>query len=120
VRGALRQLNITFGRALILPWMGLEAFSAWFEWSKYAHNYLSFAFTLGVVLMFLMWVGENFPTDADAEWLKKGGGKRLVGRKLTKAMRSQLSKSQTQLRIAPSTQAALRKLPPKRLATDID
>jgi formate dehydrogenase subunit gamma len=67
-------LNITFGRALILPWMGPEAFSAWSEWGKYAHNYLSFAFTIGVVLMFLMWIGQNFPTAADAEWLKAGGG----------------------------------------------
>jgi formate dehydrogenase subunit gamma len=67
-------LNITFGRALILPWLGPSAFSAWSEWAKYAHNYLSFAFTLGVVLMFLMWIGQNFPTAADVEWLKRGGG----------------------------------------------
>lgn len=67
-------LNITFGRKLLLPVMGPEAFSTWSEWAKYSHNYLSFAFTLGVVLMFLMWVGENFPTAADGEWLKKGGG----------------------------------------------
>ena len=67
-------LNITFGRALILPWLGPHAFSEWSEWAKYAHNYLSFAFTLGVVLMFLMWIGQNFPTAADVEWLKRGGG----------------------------------------------
>ena len=67
-------LNITFGRALILPWLGLNAFSAWSEWAKYAHNYLSFAFTIGVVLMFLMWIGQNFPTAADIQWLKMGGG----------------------------------------------
>jgi len=67
-------LNITFGRALILPWMGPEAFAAWSEWGKIAHNYLSFAFTLGVVLMFLLWIGQNFPTAADVKWLKMGGG----------------------------------------------
>lgn len=67
-------LNITFGRALILPWMGPEAFTAWSEWAKYAHNYLSFAFTIGVVLMFLMWIGQNFPTAADVQWFKMGGG----------------------------------------------
>lgn len=67
-------LNITFGRALILPWMGAEAFTAWSEWAKYAHNYLSFAFTIGVVLMFLMWIGQNFPTAVDVAWLKAGGG----------------------------------------------
>ena len=67
-------LNITFGRALILPWLGAESFSAWSEWAKYAHNYLSFAFTIGVVLMFLMWIGQNFPTKADVTWFKMGGG----------------------------------------------
>jgi formate dehydrogenase subunit gamma len=67
-------LNITFGRVLILPWMGPEAFSAWSEWAKYAHNYLSFGFTAGVVLMFLMWISQNFPTAADVEWFKMGGG----------------------------------------------
>jgi len=67
-------LNITFGRALILPWMGPDSFSAWSEWAKYAHNYLSFAFTIGVILMFLMWIARNLPTAADVEWLKLGGG----------------------------------------------
>jgi len=67
-------LNITFGRALLLPWMSPEAFSTWSEWGKYTHNYLSFAFTIGVVLMFLMWIGRNFPTSADAEWVRRGGG----------------------------------------------
>jgi formate dehydrogenase subunit gamma len=67
-------LNITFGRGLILPWMGPEAFSAWSEYAKYVHNYLSFAFTIGVVLMFLMWIGQNFPTAADIQWLRAGGG----------------------------------------------
>jgi formate dehydrogenase subunit gamma len=67
-------LNITFGRKLLLPVMGLEAFSTWSEWAKYSHNYLSFAFTLGVVLMLFMWMGRNFPTSADVTWLKEGGG----------------------------------------------
>jgi formate dehydrogenase subunit gamma len=70
----LTGLNITFGRVLLLPWMGPDAFSTWSEWAKYTHNYLSFAFTIGVVLMFLMWIGQNFPTAADVEWFKMGGG----------------------------------------------
>ena len=67
-------LNITFGRSLLLPWMGPEAFSEWSEWGKFAHNYISFAFTAGVVLMFFMWVARNLPTRADVEWFKAGGG----------------------------------------------
>jgi formate dehydrogenase subunit gamma len=67
-------LNISFGRTLLLPWMGPETFSTWSEWAKYSHNYLSFAFTIGVVLMFLMWIGQQLPTSADVEWVKLGGG----------------------------------------------
>ena len=40
-------------------------------WAKYAHNYLSFPFTLGVVLMFLMWIGGQYPEPVDVEWLKR-------------------------------------------------
>ena len=74
---ALSGLNVTFGKRLLLPLMSPEAFTAWSEWAKYAHNYLSFPFTLGVVLIFLMWVGGNLPNRVDVEWLKRGGG--IVG-----------------------------------------
>ena len=70
----LTGLNVSFGRSLLLPLMDPQAFSNWSEWAKFTHNYLSFAFTLGVVLMFLMWVGRNFPTAADVTWVKMGGG----------------------------------------------
>jgi formate dehydrogenase subunit gamma len=75
---ALSGLNITFGRPLLLPLMKPESFTALSEWAKYAHNFLSFPFTLGVVLIFLMWLGGNLPTRVDLEWLKRGGG--MVGR----------------------------------------
>jgi formate dehydrogenase subunit gamma len=74
---ALTGLNITFGRSLILPWMGADAFTAMSQWGKYAHNFLSFPFTLGVVLIFLMWIAWNIPNRLDAQWLKEGGG--IVG-----------------------------------------
>jgi formate dehydrogenase subunit gamma len=71
---AITGLNITFGRSLLLPLVGPEAFSTWTEIGKYAHNYLSFAFTVGIVLMFFMWVAGNLPTRVDLEWMKRGGG----------------------------------------------
>jgi formate dehydrogenase subunit gamma len=74
---AVSGLNITFGRPLLLPLIGFEAFSEWSQWAKYAHNYLSFPFTIGVVLIFLMWVGGNIPNKVDLDWLKRGGG--MVG-----------------------------------------
>ena len=67
-------LNITFGKPLLLPLMGPEAFTTWSELAKYAHNFLSFPFTIGVVLIFLMWVGGNIPNNVDVEWVKRGGG----------------------------------------------
>jgi formate dehydrogenase subunit gamma len=73
----LSGLNITFGRPLLLPLMSPEAFTAWSEWAKYAHNYLSFPFTLGVILIFLMWIAGNIPNRVDLEWFKRGGG--MVG-----------------------------------------
>jgi formate dehydrogenase subunit gamma len=74
---ALSGLNVTFGKKLLLPLMSPAAFTAWSEWAKYAHNYLSFPFTLGVVLIFFMWVAGNIPNRVDVDWLKRGGG--LVG-----------------------------------------
>ncbi|MDI3468449.1 MAG: Formate dehydrogenase -O, gamma subunit [Pseudolabrys sp.] len=71
---AITGLNVTFGRAIFAAGDGSETFSTWSQWAKYAHNFISFAFTLGVVLMFIMWVGRNFPRAVDIEWLKRGGG----------------------------------------------
>jgi formate dehydrogenase subunit gamma len=71
---AISGLNITFGKVLLLPLMSPESFTAWSEWAKYAHNYLSFPFTLGVILIFLMWIAGNIPNRIDVEWLKRGGG----------------------------------------------
>ena len=74
---ALSGLNITFGRALLLPLLGPETFTSWSEAARFCHHYLSFPFTLGVVLIFLMWIGGNIPNMVDVEWFKRGGG--IVG-----------------------------------------
>ena len=74
---ALSGLNITFGKPLLLPLIGEGAFAAWSQWAKYAHNYLSFPFALGVFALFLMWIAGNIPNKVDVEWAKRGGG--LVG-----------------------------------------
>jgi formate dehydrogenase subunit gamma len=71
---ALSGLNITFGKPLLLPLIGHDSFTAWSQWAKYAHNYLSFPFTIGVFLIFLIWIAGNIPNRVDVEWLKRGGG----------------------------------------------
>lgn len=74
---ALSGLNLTFGRHVLLPLVGPEAFTAISQWGKYAHNFLAFPFTLGIVVMLLLWVKDNIPNGRDVAWLKQGGG--LVG-----------------------------------------
>ncbi len=71
---ALSGLNLTFGRHILLPVVGPEAFTAISQWGKYAHNFLAFPFTLGLVLMLLLWVKDNIPNGTDIRWLKAGGG----------------------------------------------
>jgi len=75
---ALTGLNITFGRVALLPLVGPDAFSSWSLAGKYIHNFLSFPFTLGVILIFFMWLGGNLPDRTDFNWLAKGGG--IVGK----------------------------------------
>jgi formate dehydrogenase subunit gamma len=82
---AISGLNITFGKELLLPLMSPEAFTGWSQTLKYLHNYLSFPFTIGVVVILLMWIGGNLPNRTDVEWVKDGGG--LVGSKHPPAYR---------------------------------
>jgi formate dehydrogenase subunit gamma len=74
---ALSGLNITFGRSLLLPLAGPDVFANVTQLGKYAHNYVSFAFALGIVMMFLAWIKDNLPSSVDVIWFAKGGG--LVG-----------------------------------------
>lgn len=71
---ALTGLNITFGKHVLLPLIGPNAFSAWSLAAKYAHNFTSFPFTLGVIVIFVMWLAGNIPNRADIQWIKQGGG----------------------------------------------
>jgi formate dehydrogenase subunit gamma len=71
---ALSGLNISFGRILILPLFGAQAFSTISAYAKLAHNYLAFPFMLGLLIMFLIWIKDNIPGKIDLQWLKQGGG----------------------------------------------
>lgn len=71
---AITGLNLVFGRRLVLPLIGPEAFSTWSSWGKYAHHFVSWAFMLGVLVMLVVWVWHNLPDRYDANWIKSGGG----------------------------------------------
>ena len=67
-------LNLLYGRYILLPVIGKDAFAAFTTFGKYAHNYLAFAFMAGLALSFVLWVRHNVPNRLDLEWLKAGGG----------------------------------------------
>ena len=67
-------LNITFGKHLLLPMIGYNAFAAFSEAAKYVHNFTSFAFVLGLVLIVAIFIKDNIPDKTDIEWFRQGGG----------------------------------------------
>jgi formate dehydrogenase subunit gamma len=70
----LTGLNVTFGREYLLPVLGPETFTFISQWAKYLHNYMSFAFVLGLVIIFFAWVVYNLPSPRDFTWVAEGGG----------------------------------------------
>jgi formate dehydrogenase subunit gamma len=70
----LTGLNITFGKLLLRPLVGREAFSTFSEGAKYVHNYISFSFVVGLTLIVGMWIKDNIPDRTDIEWFRQGGG----------------------------------------------
>ena len=67
-------LNYIFGKRLLAPLMGPDAFATWSQWAKYAHNFLSWPFMLGILIMFVLWIRDNIPDKYDIPWIKAGGG----------------------------------------------
>src|SRR5258705_8100619 len=70
----LTGLNITFGKVLLRPLIGPDAFSAWAQIAKYAHNYTSFSFVIGLAIIITMWMKDNIPDWVDVAWFRQGGG----------------------------------------------
>jgi formate dehydrogenase subunit gamma len=71
---AITGLNITFGKALLLPLIGPDAFSTFSQYGKYVHNFVSFAFVLGLAVIVAIFIRDNIPDKTDLEWIKQGGG----------------------------------------------
>jgi formate dehydrogenase subunit gamma len=70
----LTGLNITFGKLMLLPMIGPEAFSSLSQAAKYVHNFVSAAFVIGLVLIVALWIKDNIPRKVDVDWVKQGGG----------------------------------------------
>jgi len=70
----LTGLNIRFGRSVLMPLLGDDGFAALSALGKTVHNFTSFAFMVGLVLMVLIWIRHNFPAKGDGAWIAAGGG----------------------------------------------
>jgi len=71
---AITGLIVLMGRMFIIPAFGHEAFSTMAIGSKWIHNNISWAFMLGLVMVFFLWVLHNIPNRTDLKWLAVGGG----------------------------------------------
>ena len=75
---ALTGLTLLFGRFVILPVLGPEAFAVIASASKEGHNLFGPLFLVAVLLLFLRFAAKNLPARGDLRWLVKGGG--IIGK----------------------------------------
>lgn len=78
-------LSTLFGRTVLIPLLGKEGFAVWAAFARPVHNYLGPFFSIGVVVILLMWIRHNIPNAVDFKWFAEGGG--IVGRKHASAGR---------------------------------
>ena len=79
---ALTGLNLLYGRDLMIPIYALltspeegkAIFATTAQAGKWVHNNVAWAFMLGLVMVFVMWVAHNLPSMTDLKWIAKGGG----------------------------------------------
>ena len=76
---AITGLSLLFGRAVLIPIFGHQGFSAYAELAYWAHNVVGPVFSVGVLLMIVLFIKHNIPNRTDLEWFKKGGG--IIGNK---------------------------------------
>lgn len=65
------------GRMFIAPYLGREVNATLLQASKFIHNNVAWAFMIGLVAVFLMWIWHNIPNRLDLVWFRHAGG--IVG-----------------------------------------
>jgi formate dehydrogenase subunit gamma len=76
---AITGLILLFGRPVLIPVMGKEAFSILASACKEGHNLMGPLFLVAVVLIFIQFVRRNIYQKGDLSWLLRGGG--IIGKK---------------------------------------
>lgn len=71
---ALTGLTLLFGRFVILPLAGAEAYSVIASACKEGHNLFGPLFLVALVMLLIRFAARNLPARGDLRWLFKGGG----------------------------------------------
>lgn len=71
---ALTGLVLLYGKPLLIPLIGEAAFGDLAWASAWLHMASMVPFTLGLIVMIVLWLVDNLPSKLDKEWLKRGGG----------------------------------------------
>lgn len=71
-------LSLLFGRAFLIPLFGPAGFSAYAQGAMLVHNFVGPAFSVGLLLMIVLWAKENLINRDDIIWLRQLGG--LIGK----------------------------------------
>lgn len=73
-RYVIRFFEALFGSGEGVGPTGSALFATLTQVGKYIHNYVAFAFMLGLLMILVLWVRENIWDRYDWGWIKKGGG----------------------------------------------
>ncbi|WP_395457504.1 formate dehydrogenase subunit gamma (plasmid) [Azospirillum melinis] len=71
---ALTGVIMTFGRPLLIPLIGHQAFTPLAEYAKSIHNFVSVPFVVGLLMIMGLWLRDNIPEKADWVWIRTAGG----------------------------------------------
>lgn len=72
----LTGITMLFGKYVVLPVFGHTLFGYLAFICKNVHNFVGPIFTVALIVMFAIFVKDNFPAKSDWQWLKKLGGAR--------------------------------------------
>ena len=78
-------LSLLYGRAILIPLIGHDAFSDYAIFCKWIHNIAGPFFIVGLVTMILLWFKDNIPNKTDIKWFLQLGG--MIGDKHPSAKR---------------------------------
>jgi formate dehydrogenase subunit gamma len=71
---AISGLSMLFGRAVLIPVLGLGGFAGYMGVAMRIHNYAGPIFLAGVLIEILVWIRSNIPQQIDLVWFKNFGG----------------------------------------------